>query len=205
MADGAVLMANAEKRARAVRILIMDVDGTLTDGRLFVLPDGEEVKSYNVKDGLGILLAHLAGLKTAIITGKTSKPLEKRAEKLRIDELHQGILDKKRIFDQILARHRLNAAEAAYIGDDLGDLEVIKSAGLAAAVADAHPEVKKNSHYICREAGGGGAVREFIEFILTVQGKWSQVEKKVKELFGQRSQKEKSAKKIRSRPSGRTA
>ncbi len=198
-------MANAEKRARAVRILIMDVDGTLTDGRLFVLPDGEEVKSYNVKDGLGILLAHLAGLKTAIITGKTSKALEKRAEKLRIDELHQGILDKKRIFDQILARHRLNVAEAAYIGDDLGDLEVIKSAGLAAAVADAHPEVKKNSHYICREAGGSGAVRELIEFILTVQGKWVQVEKKAKELFGQQLQMEKPAKKIRSRSSRRTA
>jgi 3-deoxy-D-manno-octulosonate 8-phosphate phosphatase (KDO 8-P phosphatase) len=205
MADGAVLMAEAEKRARAVRILIMDVDGTLTDGRLFVLPDGEEVKSYNVKDGLGILLAHLAGLKTAIITGKTSKALEKRAEKLRIDELHQGILDKKRTFDEILARHRLNAAEAAYIGDDLGDLEVIRSAGLAAAVADAHPEVKKSSHYICREAGGDGAVREFIEFILTVQGRWGQVEEKVKELFGQRSEKEKRAKKIRSRSARRTA
>jgi 3-deoxy-D-manno-octulosonate 8-phosphate phosphatase (KDO 8-P phosphatase) len=198
-------MVEAEKRARAVRMLIMDVDGTLTDGLLFVLPDGEEVKSYNVKDGLGILLAHLAGLKTAIITGKTSKSLEKRAEKLRIDELHQGVLDKKRIFDQILARHRLKAAEVAYIGDDLGDLEVIKSVGLAAAVADAHPEVKKNSHYICREVGGRGAVRELIEFILTKQGKWGLIEHKVKELFGQRAENEKPAKKTRSRSTRRTA
>jgi 3-deoxy-D-manno-octulosonate 8-phosphate phosphatase (KDO 8-P phosphatase) len=198
-------MAEAKERARAVRMLIMDVDGTLTDGTLFVLPDGEEVKSYNVKDGLGILLAHLAGLKTAIITGKTSRSLEKRAQKLRIDELHQGILDKMRVLDQILARHRLKAAEVAYIGDDLGDLEVIKSVGLAAAVADAHPEVKKNSHYICREVGGRGAVREFIEFILSVQGKWGLVEHKVKELFGQREEEEKPAKKMRSRSKRRTA
>ncbi len=198
-------MAEAKERARAVRMLIMDVDGTLTDGTLFVLPDGEEVKSYNVKDGLGILLAHLAGLKTAIITGKTSRSLEKRAQKLRIDELHQGILDKMRVLDQILARHRLKAAEVAYIGDDLGDLEVIKSVGLAAAVADAHPEVKKNSHYICREVGGRGAVREFIEFILSVQGKWGLVEHKVKELFGQREEDEKPAKKKRTRSTRRPA
>lgn len=198
-------MAEATERARAVRMLIMDVDGTLTDGTLFVMPDGEEVKSYNVKDGLGILLAHLAGLKTAIITGKTSRSLEKRAQKLRIDELHQGILDKMRVLDQILARHRLKAAEVAYIGDDLGDLEVIKSVGLAAAVADAHPEVKKNSHYICREVGGRGAVREFIEFILSVQGKWGLVEHKVKELFGQREEDEKPAKKKRTRSIRRPA
>ena len=198
-------MAEAKERARAVRMLIMDVDGTLTDGTLFVLPDGEEVKSYNVKDGLGILLAHLAGLKTAIITGKTSRSLEKRAQKLRIDELHQGILDKMRVLDQILARHRLKVAEVAYIGDDLGDLEVIKSVGLAAAVADAHPEVKKNSHYICREVGGRGAVREFIEFILSVQGKWGLVEHKVKELFGQREEDEKPAKKKRTRSTRRPA
>jgi len=178
------LKSDCKTRARAVKMLLMDVDGTLTDGILFVLPDGEEVKSYNVKDGLGILLAHLAGLKTGIITGKTSRALEKRAEKLKIDELHQGILDKKRVFDEILTRHQLAAEEVAYIGDDLGDLEVIKSVGLAAAVADAHPEVKKYSHFVCRERGGRGAVREFIEYILASQEKWGLVEQKVKELFG---------------------
>jgi len=167
-------------------MLLMDVDGTLTDGILLVLPDGEEVKSYNVKDGLGILLAHLAGLKTGIITGKTSRALEKRAEKLGIDELHQGILDKKRVFDEILKKYQLQAEEVAYIGDDLGDLEVIKSVGLAAAVADAHPEVKKHCHFICRKRGGRGAVREFIEYILASQEKWGLVEQKVKELFDRR-------------------
>jgi len=175
-------MTDGKTRALRIKMIIMDVDGTLTDGTLFVLPDGEEVKSYNVRDGLGILLAHLVGFKTAIITGKTSRALEKRAEKLRIDELHQGILDKKPVLDIILAKHGLAADEAAYIGDDLGDLAVIKSVGLAGAVADAHPEIKKYCHFISGQAGGRGAVREFIEFILGAQGKWGEVEEKVKNL-----------------------
>jgi 3-deoxy-D-manno-octulosonate 8-phosphate phosphatase (KDO 8-P phosphatase) len=179
-------MAGEKKRARSIKMIVMDVDGTLTDGTLFVLPDGEEVKSYNVRDGLGILLAQLAGIKTAIITGKTSRSLEKRVEKLRIDELHQGVLDKKPVLDAILKKHHLAAEEVAYIGDDLGDLEVIRSVGLAAAVADAHPVIKKHSHFVCRRTGGRGAVREFIEFILESQEKWKLVEEKVKELFNER-------------------
>jgi 3-deoxy-D-manno-octulosonate 8-phosphate phosphatase (KDO 8-P phosphatase) len=175
-------MTDGKARALRIKMIIMDVDGTLTDGRLFVLPDGEEVKSYNVRDGLGILLAHLVGFKTAIITGKTSRALEMRSAKLRIDELHQGILDKKPVLEAILAKHGLGADEVAYIGDDLGDLAVIKSVGLAGAVADAHPEIKKNCHFISEQAGGRGAVREFIEFILGAQGKWSEVEEKVKNL-----------------------
>jgi 3-deoxy-D-manno-octulosonate 8-phosphate phosphatase (KDO 8-P phosphatase) len=176
-------MADEKKRAFPIKMIIMDVDGTLTDGTLFILPDGEEVKSYNVRDGLGILLAHLAGIKTAIITGKTSKALERRAEKLRVHELHQGILDKKPAFEAILKKHGLTPEEVAYIGDDLGDLEVIRSAGLAGAVADAHPLIKKHAHFICGLGGGRGAVREFIEFILESQGKWGLVEEKVKDLF----------------------
>jgi 3-deoxy-D-manno-octulosonate 8-phosphate phosphatase (KDO 8-P phosphatase) len=177
-------MADERKKARLIKMIIMDVDGTLTDGSLVVLPDGEEVKSYNVKDGLGILLAHLAGIKTGIITGKTSRALENRAAKLHVDEFHQGILDKKRVLEGILGKYGLSPGEVAYIGDDLGDLEVIRSVGLAAAVADAHPLVKQNSHFICRQNGGKGAVREFIEFILESQKKWSLVEEKVKDLFG---------------------
>ena len=175
-------MMDGKSRARRVKMIMMDVDGTLTDGTLFVLPDGEEVKSYNVRDGLGILLAHLAGLKTAIITGKTSRALEKRAAKLRIDELHQGILDKKPVFEAILAKHGLKPEEVAYIGDDLGDLAVLRLVGLAGAVADAHPAVKESCHFVCGHPGGRGAVREFIEFILDAQGKWAEVEEKVKNL-----------------------
>lgn len=175
-----------KERARKVKMILMDVDGTLTDGTILVLPDGEELKSYNVKDGTGILLARLAGLKMGIITGKTSKSLEKRAEKLKILEVYQGVLDKKRVFEEILAKNRLNAEEVAYIGDDLGDLEVIKSAGLAAAVADAHPAIKKQSHFICTRPGGKGAVREFIEFILNAQDKRQMVEAGFKDLLNQR-------------------
>lgn len=175
-------MTKEQARARRIKMIIMDVDGTLTDGTLAVLPDGDEIKSYHVRDGLGILLAHLVGIKTAIITGKNSRALEKRAERLGIDELHQGILDKKGVLEGIMQKHGLNAEEIAYIGDDLGDLEVLKMVGLAAAVADAHPEVKKHCHFISRLNGGKGAVRELIELVLGAQEKWPEIEKKVKEL-----------------------
>lgn len=174
---------DTRERAQKIRMLIMDVDGTLTDGTLFIMPDGEELKSYHVRDGMGILFAHQAGLKTGIISGKTSKILERRAERLKILEVYQGIFDKKKTLEEILSRHNLRPEEVAYIGDDLGDLEVIKAVGLAAAVADAHPLVKEHSHFICRQSGGKGAVREFIEFILEAQDKWEMIEEKVRHLF----------------------
>jgi len=177
-----------QERVRKIKMIIMDVDGTLTDGTLLILPDGEELKSYNVKDGTGILLARLAGLKTAIITGKTSKSVEKRAEKLKISEVYQGIIDKKNALDEILAKNKLNPEEVAYIGDDLGDLEVIKSVGLSAAVADAHPEIRKQSHFICKNQGGKGAVREFIEFILQAQNKWQMIEANFKDFLKQKEE-----------------
>jgi 3-deoxy-D-manno-octulosonate 8-phosphate phosphatase (KDO 8-P phosphatase) len=127
-------------------------------------------------------LAHIAGFKTGIITGKTSKPLEIRAQKLKITELHQGILDKMPVFEKILDKHALAPEEVAFIGDDLGDLEVLKSVGLAGAVADAHPFVKKDCHFISEYPGGGGAVREFIELILEAQDKWPLIQKSVKSL-----------------------
>jgi 3-deoxy-D-manno-octulosonate 8-phosphate phosphatase (KDO 8-P phosphatase) len=184
MENGDVLMDEKEitRRAQNVKMIIMDVDGTLTDGSLLLLPDGEEIKSYNVRDGMGILLAHLAGLKTGIITGKTSKALEHRAERLKIQELYQGILDKKSVLFEILEKHKLQAEDIAYIGDDLGDLEVIQIAGLAASVADAHPLIIENSHYHCRLEGGQGAVREFIEFIMTAQDKWEIIQEKIAHL-----------------------
>jgi 3-deoxy-D-manno-octulosonate 8-phosphate phosphatase (KDO 8-P phosphatase) len=174
-------MTNQE-RAQKITCILMDVDGTLTDGTLLVFPDGEELKTYNVRDGLGILLAHLAGLKTGIITGKTSKALEIRSERLKMAEIHQGILDKKPVLDEILERNGLTAEEVAYIGDDLGDLDVIKSVGFAAAVADAHDKIKKHSQFICQNPGGKGAVREFIEFILSTQKKWETIQENVKNL-----------------------
>jgi len=182
MANRDVLMKKKD-RARKIKMIIMDVDGTLTDGSLLVLPDGEELKSFNVKDGTGVLLARLAGLNTGIITGKISNSLKKRAEKLKIMEVYEGILDKKKVLLEILEKNELNPEQIAYIGDDIGDLEVIKSVGLAGAVADAHPEIKKNSHFICGNPGGKGAVREFIEFILEAQNKWPTVEANLKDFI----------------------
>jgi len=172
-----------QTRARRIRMILTDVDGTLTDGTLTVLPDGEEIKSYHVKDGLGVLLAQLVGLKLGIITGKRSKGLERRAELLKISELHQGVPDKRPVFEAILTRYGLRREEVAYIGDDLGDLAVLRRVGLAAAVADAHPEVKKCAHYVCRSAGGHGAFRELVEFIISAQGQWDRVEAEFKAIF----------------------
>jgi 3-deoxy-D-manno-octulosonate 8-phosphate phosphatase (KDO 8-P phosphatase) len=177
----------AKKRAAKIKMILMDVDGTLTDGSLLILPDGEELKSFNVRDGMGALLAQLAGLRMAIITGKSSKSLEKRAERLKITEVYQGVIDKKPILDGILEKHGLKPDQVAYIGDDLGDFELIKSVGLAAAVADAHPIIKKNCHYICDLPGGKGAVREFIEFIIESQGKWEMIQNRVKDIFNRKS------------------
>ncbi|MDH4196043.1 MAG: HAD hydrolase family protein [Candidatus Aminicenantes bacterium] len=172
----------AEDRARRVEMLLMDVDGTLTDGTILILPDGEELRSYHVADGLGILLAQLAGLRVGIITGKESRSVATRAKRLRLAEVTQGAIDKKKALDEILARHELAAEKVAYIGDDLGDLSVLRTAGLAGAVGDAHPDVKSSAHYVCRTAGGRGAVREFIEFILKAQGTWDDVKTRVHEL-----------------------
>lgn len=170
------------ERARKIKMILMDVDGTLTDGSVLILSDGEELKSYNVKDGFGILLANLTGFKTGIITGKVSKALEKRAARLQVAELHQGILDKKKVLLEIVARHNLKLDEVAYIGDDVSDLEVIKCVGFAGAVADAHPEVEKHCHYLCSNPGGKGAVREFIEFIFDAQDKRDIVMENVKKI-----------------------
>ncbi len=172
----------AEDRARRISMLLMDVDGTLTDGTILIQPDGEELRSYHVWDGLGILLAQMAGLRVGIITGKESRSVATRAKRLRVVELYQGAVDKKKAFDEILARHKIAADEVAFIGDDLGDLDVLRAAGLAGAVGDAHPDVRSCAHYVCRTAGGRGAVREFIEFILKAQGTWDDIKTRVHEI-----------------------
>lgn len=175
-------MDDARARARRIELLLMDVDGTLTDGTILILPGGEEVKGYHVRDGLGMLLARLAGLHTGIITGKTSPALAGRAERLMVSELHQGVIDKRAALGEIMARRGLAPEKIAFIGDDLSDLEVMRTVGLAAAVADADPEVRGRCHYVCRAAGGRGAVREFIQFILESQGRWDDVKGRAHEV-----------------------
>jgi 3-deoxy-D-manno-octulosonate 8-phosphate phosphatase (KDO 8-P phosphatase) len=173
------------KRGRAgrIRMILADVDGTLTDGSLTPLPDGEEIRSYNTKDGLGVLLAQLAGLKVGFITGKRSKCLEARAALLRIDELRQGVIDKMPAFLEILAVHGLRPEEVAFLGDDLNDMGILKAAGLSAAPADAVPIVRKTVHMVCRRDGGRGAFRELVDFIVGAQKKWSLVESRFNEIL----------------------
>lgn len=166
--------------ARKVKLLIMDVDGTLSDGRFFMLPDGGVIKSFDVKDGTGIIFAGLAGIKTAIITGKVSGAAKKRAEELHIDDYYEGVQDKTGPLFELLEKYELKKEEVAYIGDDIGDAEVMGMVGFSAAVGDAHPLIKRISHYIAKRYGGRGAVRETIDFILDVQEKWPEIFTKLK-------------------------
>jgi 3-deoxy-D-manno-octulosonate 8-phosphate phosphatase (KDO 8-P phosphatase) len=166
--------------ARKVKLLIMDVDGTLSDGRFFMHPDGSIMKSFDVKDGTGIIFAGLAGIKTAIITGKTSEAVRKRAKELQIDDYFEGVHDKTAPFFELLEKYNLKKEEVAYIGDDIGDAEVMGMVGFSAAVGDAHPLIKRISHYIAKRYGGRGAVRELIDFILDVQEKWPEIFTKIK-------------------------
>ncbi len=180
MENGDDLMDQKEL-AKKVKLLIMDVDGTLSDGRFFVLPDGENIKSFDVKDGTGIFFANLAGIKTAIITGKASKTVRRRADELNIDDYYEGIFNKTIPFYELLEKYELNKDEVAYIGDDIGDAEVMGMVGFSAAVGDAHPLIKRISHYISKRYGGRGAVREVIDFILDAQEKWPEIFARIKE------------------------
>ena len=166
--------------AKKVKLLIMDVDGTLSDGRFFVLPSGESLKSFDVKDGTGIIFAGLAGIKTAIITGKSSETVRNRAKELHIDEYYEGVTDKTKPLLELLEKYGLEKEEVAYVGDDIGDAEVMGMVGFSAAVGDAHPLIKRISHYIAKRYGGRGAVREVIDFILEVQEKWPEIFTKLK-------------------------
>jgi 3-deoxy-D-manno-octulosonate 8-phosphate phosphatase (KDO 8-P phosphatase) len=132
-------MMDQKELAKKIKLIIMDVDGTLSDGRFFMMPNGQSIKSFDVKDGTGVIFARLAGLKTAIITGKTSKQVKKRAEELQVDDYYEGVYNKTIPFFELLKKYGLEKEEVAYIGDDIGDAEVMGMVGFAAAVGDAHP------------------------------------------------------------------
>ena len=154
---------------RGVRMLIMDVDGVLTDAGMYYSETGDELKKFNTRDGHGITLLHAAGLLTAIVTRERTAIVTRRAQKLKIAECHQGVLDKLPVVKDLLARHHLTAAQACYIGDDVGDLEAMKHVGLPVAVADAMPPIKKVAKYVTKKKGGEGAVRELCDLILSAQ------------------------------------
>jgi 3-deoxy-D-manno-octulosonate 8-phosphate phosphatase (KDO 8-P phosphatase) len=159
-------------RCRALRLVLMDVDGVLTDGTVLVLPDGREAKSFHIRDGLGIVLAQRAGLKMGVLSGRASESLAARAAELRLDVVRQGVSDKRAVFGEILREQDFRPQEVAYIGDDLNDLAVLTEVGLSAAPADAPFEVRAQAFMVMDARGGQGCVREFLEAILKARGQW---------------------------------
>jgi 3-deoxy-D-manno-octulosonate 8-phosphate phosphatase (KDO 8-P phosphatase) len=161
-------------KARAIRLMVLDVDGVLTDGQVLYSSEGVEVESFSVKDGFGLRAARRAGILTAILSGRRSKAVALRARELGVAEIHQGIQDKLHAYEALLARYGLTDDAVAYMGDDLNDLPLLARAGLSAAPADAADEVKAIVDYVTARCGGQGAVREVIDLILKAQGRWDE-------------------------------
>jgi 3-deoxy-D-manno-octulosonate 8-phosphate phosphatase (KDO 8-P phosphatase) len=169
------LDADLLDRARAIRLVLLDVDGVMTDGTLLFLADGTELKAFHAQDGVGIKIAQRCGLEVGVITGRRSRAVEQRCAELGIAELHQGDWRKLPAFEGILARRGLLAEQVCFVGDDVVDLPVLRRCGLALTVPAAHPEVRAAAHAVTTRPGGGGAVREVLDALLRAQGKWPEV------------------------------
>ena len=207
---------SAKARARKIKLLLFDVDGVLTDGKLYIFPapagiqqstqdhaakhGGQggfglvsqsliEAKGFHAHDGTAISFARLAGIKTGLIAKRVSETVALRARDLKLEYVYQGIQDKRTAFEEILRRDGISASEAAFVGDDVIDLPVMRNCGFAIAVANARDEVKEAAHYVTPHGGGDGALRDATEFILKAQGKWKQV---VDEYICERSKKSSS-------------
>jgi len=162
-------------RCRRLKLVLSDVDGVMTDGRVLFLPGGGEARAFHVRDGLGVVLAHRAGLRTGIVSGRASADVEHRARELGIALVRQGVADKAAALGEIMAAEGLAAHEVAYIGDDVNDLSVMRAVGLSAAPADAPFEVRAQAEMVTQAGGGGGCLREFLEAILRARGDWERV------------------------------
>jgi 3-deoxy-D-manno-octulosonate 8-phosphate phosphatase (KDO 8-P phosphatase) len=162
-------------RARRIRLLILDIDGVLTDGSLYFDAKGETLKVFNVRDGHGIKMAQRAGLEVALVSGRRSDAAFHRARELEINRFFEGVRDKVAILEQLLAALNLTPPEAAAVGDELVDLPLFHRVGLAVAVADAVPEVRAAAHWVTTLPGGKGAVREVCDLLLKAQDKWEEL------------------------------
>jgi 3-deoxy-D-manno-octulosonate 8-phosphate phosphatase (KDO 8-P phosphatase) len=166
-------------RAKKIKLFLMDVDGTLTDGGvgLMSLPNNggiAELKVFNAQDGAGLHLGHIMGIKTGFITGRRSPAVSQRAEELKVDFVYLGQAKKTAAFEECMQKAGVTEEETAYLGDDLPDMPLAQRAGLAVAVADGAPELKAICHYVTRANGGKGAAREVVELILKAQGRWEE-------------------------------
>ena len=168
-----------KKRAAQIKLLLMDVDGTMTDGGVLLLsqPDGSalEIKKFDAHDGQGLTLAHTAGIRTGCITGRESPALLRRAHEMKMDYIYMKIPLKMPAYEEILAKAGVKDAEVAFVGDDLPDIPILKRVGLAVAVGDAVAAVKKIAHYTTKAHAGKGAIREAIELILKSKGIWDEL------------------------------
>jgi 3-deoxy-D-manno-octulosonate 8-phosphate phosphatase (KDO 8-P phosphatase) len=165
-------------RARKIKLILMDVDGTLTDGGvcLISMPEGgvAEMKVFNSQDGLGLKLAHVMGIKTGFVTGRKSAAVSQRAEELKVDYVYLGQATKMAAFEECMKKAGVTEEEVAFMGDDLPDMPPAQRSGLAVAVADAAEELKAISHYVTKAGGGRGSARELVELILKAQGRWEE-------------------------------
>jgi 3-deoxy-D-manno-octulosonate 8-phosphate phosphatase (KDO 8-P phosphatase) len=159
-----------EQRARGIRLLVLDVDGVLTDGRLYYGGDEVELKAFHIQDGHGLKMLRESGIEVAIITGRTSQAVERRAQNLGVQYVYQGVADKLAVFEQLLARLGLSATAAAGMGDDLPDLPILRRCGLALTVPEAPALIRSHAHYVTSLHGGSGAVREVCELLMQAQG-----------------------------------
>jgi len=166
------MSASVEERAARIKLLLMDCDGVLTDGRIWLFDNGEEQKGFHTRDGLGIELWHRAGLKSGIISGRNSNAVTRRAQGLGMAFVVQGVKEKVKAFDETVAQAGVTNEEVAYIGDDLNDIPLMLRSGFAIAVAGAAVEARERAHYVTKLTGGQGAVREVIELTLKAQGRW---------------------------------
>ena len=166
------LTADIEQRAGKIRLIVLDSDGVLTDGRIIMSSDGTETRAFHVTDGFGIRMGQRAGLRFAVVSGRRSDVLARRAAELGIDELHQRVLDKASCLTEISARLGVPAEAVCFVGDDLIDLPAMRLAGLSAAPADAQPLVREAAHLVTERKGGRGAVREVVDIVLRAGGRW---------------------------------
>ena len=163
------------KKAESIKALIFDVDGVLTDGRIIYDDEGHEIKNFNVKDGY--IISHLkkAGIIVGIITGRDSKVVSNRASELKLDFCHQGIMDKKAVFEKLVSFYKLKKKQVAYIGDDINDLGILRECGLSACPADTFDYIKKEVDIISKVKGGQGVVRDVADLILAAKGEMDKI------------------------------
>ncbi len=166
-----IVTAAANKAAKLV-LMGFDVDGVLTDGTLYFSAQGDEIKAFSSLDGHGIKMLQRAGVEVVIISGRSSRALELRAQNLGITELHMGVDDKRALLIALAAQRGIQPAQTGYMGDDVVDLPILRACGFSAAVADAHGEVLARVDYVASKGGGRGAVREVCDLIIRAQGKW---------------------------------